>query len=471
MKDFFNIKVRGLLFTLGVLAIIETLRYFSIWVPKAVVLLTIVVVYAAFTGGLWMGISSALIVIVYMAFSLSLPGLPFHYGSDATLELVVVAVGMTAVTTVVILLKQRADAATVDLRESEERYRHLVINSRDMIALHQVDGGYEYVSPTAQSLIGHSSDDLLGKSFYEFIHPDDRDLVKNKTEEAILKHKTPIVLDYRFRCKDNSYLWLETVVQPILDAQKKVRRFQTSSRDISERKRAEQMKDEFISTVSHELRTPLTIIKGAISNLKDGVVGPMNDKQTRVVEISGRNVDRLARIINDLLDLSRLESGKSFLNRRRIEIDHLIKETLQNFQWAAKEKNIDLSSAVEPKLPTFYADPDMIVQVLTNLLNNALRFTRTWVKVQAKLVNGSVQVSVTDDGTGIAPEDMYLLFNKFQQIHRPSGGAGYKGTGLGLAISKEIIDKHQGRIWAESVVGKGATFYFSLPVDLRGSSR
>lgn len=243
-------------------------------------------------------------------------------------------------------------------------------------------------------------------------------------------------------------------------------------RDVSERKRIEQMKDEFISTVSHELRTPLAIVKGAIANLKDGIAGPLDERQSRVVEISYRNVERLSRLINDLLDLSRLESGKSRIQRRLVSTTHLFSEVIQNFQSEADEKNLRLLPQIESGVADIYADYDMVMQVLNNLMNNALRFAKNQVVLHARPVASQtsesekqhyVMLSVCDDGIGIEPDSMKLLFNKFQQINRPMGGAGYKGTGLGLAICREIVDLHQGRIWAESSVGEGTQFHFEVP--------
>lgn len=241
-----------------------------------------------------------------------------------------------------------------------------------------------------------------------------------------------------------------------------------------ERKKLQQLKDEFVSTVSHELRTPLSIIKSAISNLKGGVLGSLPDKQREVVEMTSRNVNRLARLINDLLDLSRLESGKAKVNRKRFDPVRLIQETLQTFNGAAEERGILLETDSPQKLPSIYGDPDLVMQVLTNLLENALRFAKSRVAVKAELQGTSrIKISVIDDGEGIKPEDIGKLFNKFEQIERPIGGAGYKGTGLGLTICKKIVELHQGNMGVESVVGAGSRFHFTLPavIDKKGDKK
>ncbi len=248
--------------------------------------------------------------------------------------------------------------------------------------------------------------------------------------------------------------------------------------DVTERKTLEQQKDEFISNLSHELRSPLTIIKGAIWNLKDGVMGKLTDKQTKLVETTSRHIDNLSRLIENVLEVSRLQSGKATIHRRRVNLLHLIEEVVSDYHLIAKEKYIQLREELPKELPSAYVDGDAVTQVLHNLLNNALRFARKkiWITAQPSLVKGFLQVGVLDDGLGIAKEDQGRLFNKFEQLQRPSGAAGYKGTGLGLSICKEIVAHHQGKIWVESELGEGAQFYFTLPqydpvTDLRFALR
>ncbi len=233
--------------------------------------------------------------------------------------------------------------------------------------------------------------------------------------------------------------------------------------DITERKRLEQLKDEFISTVSHELRTPLTIIKGAISNLEDGIVGTLSAPQLQIVKMANRNIARLTRIINDLLDLSRLESGKAKIARGQLALPALITDTLQDFRAEATARGITLTCDSTPQLPEVFADRDLIAQVLTNVLNNALRFAVKKIAIRARPARTGVQLSIIDDGPGIDVDEQGKLFNKFEQLHRAQGGAGYKGTGLGLAICKEIMHHHEGKIWVESSPSHGATFHLLLP--------
>lgn len=230
-----------------------------------------------------------------------------------------------------------------------------------------------------------------------------------------------------------------------------------------ERSKLEKLKDEFVSTVSHELITPLTIMKGGVDNLKLGVAGPLNPRQQEILNGVLKNVDRLAKILKDILDLSRLEIGHLRINRVQVNPKSLIEEVVAIFQNELKDKKIAIEQNVN--CSTMLADQGSINQVLTNLLSNALHYARSKISLTAEKVDGSICISIMDDGIGISKEDQGKLFNKFQQINRQEGGQGYKGTGLGLAICKEIIDLHKGKIWVESDLGQGAKFSFSIPLE------
>ncbi|MBI3534627.1 MAG: hypothetical protein HY072_03970, partial [Deltaproteobacteria bacterium] len=215
---------------------------------------------------------------------------------------------------------------------------------------------------------------------------------------------------------------------------------------------------------------------GAAGNLKDGLLGKLNEQQQKVVEMLSANCVRLGRLINDLLDLSRLESGKAKVHKGQLDVPKLINETLATFQAQAQEKLITVSP--QEKLPPVYADSDMIIQVLMNLINNSRRFAKSKVVVSSALCvmdnkaqsvslsskYDAVLVTVEDDGEGITLEDQAKLFNKFEQVNRPHGGAGYKGTGLGLSICREIIHLHGGSISVDSKLGNGTRFCFALPL-------
>lgn len=233
--------------------------------------------------------------------------------------------------------------------------------------------------------------------------------------------------------------------------------------EIKERLRAEELKDEFVSTVSHELRTPLAITKEGIALLLDGIPGDVNDKQRKVLTSARGNIDRLARIINDLLDISKIEAGKMQMNKASVDMAALVEGVVRNFEVLARQKGLRLD--LDQKLTNQHvlADPDRIVQVLTNLISNALKFTaQGGVRVSTLARGEQVACIVEDSGVGLTKEEVTHVFDKFTQFGR-THGAGEKGTGLGLSIAKQIVELHRGRIWAESTTGQGSRFSFLLP--------
>ncbi|MFH1847326.1 MAG: ATP-binding protein [Candidatus Omnitrophota bacterium] len=238
--------------------------------------------------------------------------------------------------------------------------------------------------------------------------------------------------------------------------------------DITKEKEIDKMKTEFISLTSHELRTPLASIKEAVSLMLDGITGPVNEKQHKFLDIVKRNIDRLAVLINNFLDLSKLESGSMELRKSRVKAKDIIDESMAAFKPLAGDKKIELKINVSEKLPYVRVDVTRIRQVVDNLISNALKFSDSGGKVtiNAKihsLDKNFIEIKIKDTGIGIAQKDFDKLFQKFQQVDssttRKAGG-----SGLGLVIAKQIIEMHGGKIWVESRYGKGSEFIFILPV-------
>jgi diguanylate cyclase (GGDEF)-like protein len=232
-----------------------------------------------------------------------------------------------------------------------------------------------------------------------------------------------------------------------------------------ERKRADRLKDEFLSTVSHELRTPLATIKEFATILADQLAGPLLPDQQQYLGIIRSNVDRLARMINDLLDTAKIEAGYAVLSRRVVALRPLIEQVAQSMKPLAEGKQLQLAIDLPAAPLSLFADADKVTQILVNLVDNAIKFTsgpgRVTIRVE-ELAN-EVRFRVEDTGIGIAMEDLPRLFEKFRQVGRAVGMSGAKGTGLGLAICKRLIELHGGRIWVESRAGAGSTFSFTLP--------
>lgn len=242
--------------------------------------------------------------------------------------------------------------------------------------------------------------------------------------------------------------------------------------DVTKQRELDQLKTEFLSKVSHELRTPIVAMQHAIAILADQVAGPMSEDQHKFLSITQRNLGRLNLLINDLLDLSKLEAHKMELNRRPTSIRDIVDAVLESVSAWAETKALTMHARVDAQLPEVSCDAARITQVLTNLVGNSIKFTpkQGRITLEAKLTPAreEVEISVADSGVGIAPEDLPKLFSKFQQVGERIG-SDLSGTGLGLAIAKEIIDLHQGRIWAESD-RQGARFAFTLPLAAPSAS-
>ncbi len=233
--------------------------------------------------------------------------------------------------------------------------------------------------------------------------------------------------------------------------------------EIERHVRLEKLKDDLINTVSHELRTPLSITKEAISLVLEQVPGQINDQQAEILGIAKKNVDRLARMINGLLDVSRIESGHIKIHREDVDLAGLVRLTAASFAAKVREKGLDLQVRLPAETVMAYADEDKVGQILMNLVDNAVKFTeRGSIEISVEDGASAVEVRVRDTGPGITPHELPRIFDKFTQFGRKDG-PGEKGTGLGLSIVKGLVDLHGGKIRVESELGLGSTFAFSLP--------
>ncbi|HEY4870463.1 MAG TPA: GAF domain-containing sensor histidine kinase [Candidatus Dormibacteraeota bacterium] len=230
-----------------------------------------------------------------------------------------------------------------------------------------------------------------------------------------------------------------------------------------ELQRANQHKAEFLANMSHELRTPLNSILGFSQLLLEGDGGVLTGDQRQDVDIIAQNGQHLLALINDLLDISKLEAGKAQLHRGEVEVEPLISECVESVRSLAKTKKLDLSASVSVEVGRVFADGPKLKQVLLNLLGNAIKFTETGgVRVTAERQGAELRVSVRDTGIGVPVEDTERIFESFQQGKSGISGK-YQGTGLGLAICRQLVEMHGGRIWVKSTPGQGSTFSFTIP--------
>ena len=223
------------------------------------------------------------------------------------------------------------------------------------------------------------------------------------------------------------------------------------------------LKSTFVAMASHELKSPLSIIKESYKLILDGLTGDVKPEQRELLEDGERNVERLIRLISNLLDVSKINRGKMAIIRTKVDIASLISETLKNYKGALSKKQLILKTDIQNGIDNVWGDKDKLMQVIMNLLNNAIRYSLPGGNIVIKLarVENEIRFEISDSGPGIAKEDIDKLFNEYVRLTAERK----EGTGLGLYISKKIIELHKGKIWVESELGRGSTFIFTIPRD------
>jgi PAS domain S-box-containing protein len=356
-------------------------------------------------------------------------------------------------------------------QEALQRLGHqhaLILNSAaDGILGLDSTGTITFANPSAARLTGYEPEELTGQTFDSLIattadgsaRAEETSVVQRVLRVGSPRRETGVPL----RRKDGSTFPAEYVCAPIPDGDRIVGAVVTF-KDISERLAVERMKDEFISVVSHELRTPLTSIRGALGLLASGLAGQLPERGQQMLAIAVKNTERLIALINDILDIERIESGAISMEKRDCNLADLMTQAAELMQPMAEKAGIRLE--VAPRRAPLFVDPDRLIQVLTNLLSNAIKFSppgsRVWMDAEAS--DGRVWIRVRDEGRGIPPEKLEVIFERFQQVDA-SDAREKGGTGLGLAICRSIVRQHGGQIWAESgpAHGPGSTFHVVLP--------
>ena len=352
------------------------------------------------------------------------------------------------------------------LRLSEERFQLASRATNDIL--------WDWDLPTNSLWMGESFSRVLGYSvwgnvdfdqWYNGIHPDDADDLVASIHEAAEGTASEWSGNYRFRDAAGAWREMHDRAYIVRDREGKAVRMIGAFMDITERRAVDRMKDEFISTVSHELRTPLTSIRGALGLLASGRLGTLPEKSQRLLEIASDNTDRLVRLINDILDIERMESGKVTLEKVTCDAHDLVGKAAEVIRPLADRANVTLRLKAEAT--PFVADPDRIVQTLVNLLGNAVKFSPagSMVTVGAKRNGGDVLFTVSDEGRGIPADKLGAIFERFQQVDA-SDARDKGGSGLGLAICRSIVRHHGGDISVQSAVGAGSTFTVTIPTAI-----
>ncbi|HEY2636968.1 MAG TPA: PAS domain S-box protein, partial [Solirubrobacteraceae bacterium] len=348
------------------------------------------------------------------------------------------------------------------LRESERRFRAIFHRAGMGIALIDLDGVMVDANPALVDMLGYSAVELRELDRDIFNHPDDAAQDGPLLESLRSKRTDRYRREKRYIRRDGTELWAALTVTAIPEPGGPPRFAIAMIEDITRRKEVERLKDEFVSVVGHELRTPLTSIRGSLGLVAAGVTGELPGEAARMVEVAMANSDRLVRLINDMLDMERMDSGRAELDLGPAAATTLIDAALEVVQPMADEAGVTIARGPASDV-TVWADADRIVQALTNLLSNAVKFSPPGgeVAVDVRAERRDAVFTVCDEGRGIPPNQLETIFERFRQVDA-SDGREKGGTGLGLAISRSIVEQHGGRIWVESGLGEGTTFHFTL---------
>lgn len=344
-----------------------------------------------------------------------------------------------------------------ELIKAREKERAIVEYSDEIVCSLDPSGIFTSVNPAPTRLSGYTAQELLGRPLINFILSEDREKINRTLAEArSLKQERSI--EIHLRQKDGSIMdlfwsfeWSETAEV-----------FFCVAHDISARKNIERMKQEFVSLISHDMRSPLSSIQGALHFLQNGALGTLNEKGKSIVSRAERTTNQVLRLINDLLDIDKIEEGKFSLNLEDCQLDEILKQASDAVSGIAEQKKITIEL---PQAGTYICvDSDQILRVLVNLLSNAIKFSldEGSIKVEIEEKIGALEIRIRDQGRGIPMIDQQRIFDRFQQVDIPDAAV-KGGSGLGLAICKAIIEMHGGSIGVNSEIGKGSVFYFQIP--------
>ena len=348
---------------------------------------------------------------------------------------------------------------------SEKHKSEAIIRSIDdgLIVLNR-ELTIEGINPTAARVFGRVPDEIKGRHLLE-LTKDERlyDYIKQAFESERVPGPQNADDNILTVDKGQSQQHLLYSITPVLAGEEAVTSMVLLLRDITRLKELDRLKSEFVMAASHELKTPLTSIGMSISLLQERLVDRLDSKESELLHAADEEVHRLKALVNDLLDISKIEAGKMSLDFESVSVELLFEKAVGFLKNQADEKSVELSYSVADDLPAIRADASKITWVLTNLISNAVRYTdrNGYIKLSAGRAGSQVHISVTDNGAGIPYEYQSRIFDKFVQL---KAGKTPGGSGLGLAICKEIVRAHGGTIWVESQSGKGSTFTFAVPI-------
>jgi PAS domain S-box-containing protein len=357
-------------------------------------------------------------------------------------------------------LEQRVEERTHELAESEQQFRQLADSIIQMVWITDENGIPIYYNQRWEDFAGHLDPEQGEADWYRVFHPDDADRIREVWLRS-LETGDPYELEYRLKNLKGEFIWILGRAAPFRDKDGKIIRWFGTCTDIQEMKMAEAKKDDFISIASHELKTPVTNLKASLQLLNKYKNSDEKKIIPALVDQACRSSDRVSRLIDDLLNVGKLNQGQLNLSKKWFKLSGLIEECCGYVQLAGENK-ISISGHTEVEV---FADAGRIDQVLVNFINNAVKYSGTCQDIQVMIEKQehTVRVSVVDQGQGIPKEKLPHLFDRYYKVDE--AGAQYSGLGLGLYISAEIIRKHEGEIGVSSELDKGSTFWFTLPIQ------
>lgn len=358
------------------------------------------------------------------------------------------------------------------LRRSEQRWATTLASIGDAVIATDTAGNVTFMNSVAEGLTGWSAVEASGKPIEEVFHVVNertRDPVENPVTKVLKEGGVVGLANHTVLVRlDGTEVPIDDSGAPIVDQQGRTTGVVLIFRDVTERKKAEDLKEEFLGLISHEMKTPLTVMLGGLHTLVHyGVSLDPGDKD-ELLKDAYLEAEALADIVTNLLELSRWQAGRLSIESSDVDIVPVTRAMVERAK--AQYKDHRFSVRMPQQLPRLRADRMRVERVLYNLIDNAAKYSDAGsdIVVSVKQADGEILLAVTDHGPGISPEDQALLFSQFERLGQPSGGkAG--GTGLGLVVAKRLVEAHGGKIWAESEVGKGSTFCFTLPLDQRKS--
>jgi len=375
----------------------------------------------------------------------SINAAPLH---DAEGRIIGEVASMTDVTA-----RKRAEQ---ELRRQKELLQAIFDNIPVMIGVVDADGNYSLVNREWETRLGYTLDEMNDAEVWLNMYPD---ASQRAAMCALMDAPTTGWRDFRTVVRDGHAMDTSWAVARLSDGMTIV-----FGQDITQRKEVDRLKNEFISTVSHELRTPLTSIRGSLGLIAGGAAGPIPDRAKSMIDIAYKNSERLVRLINDILDIEKIESGKMAFHFKPLEVMPLLFQVVEANRGYAEQYQVSLKITAALPGARVNGDADRLTQVLTNLISNAVKFSPRGeeVEIAVRRVPQGIRVSVRDFGPGIPREFQSRIFQKFAQADS-SAMREKGGTGLGLSIAKAIVEKHGGTIGFETIMGVGTTFYFEIP--------